>query len=159
MARSQSTLILAEQTGDGLLSRNTRHSITAAKQLGGEISCLIAGTQTQKAVEEVAAIAGISKVIVAESPAFNGALAENVAPTVLAAQDQFKFTHILSGSSAFSRSVLPRVAAKLDVSPISDIIGIKVIGNFKINHIEIVILKYAFIFKDQSSCVVSMIIF
>ena len=127
MARSQSTLILAEQTGDGLLSRNTRHSITAAKQLGGEISCLIAGTQTQKAVEEVAAIAGISKVIVAESPAFNGALAENVAPTVLAAQDQFKFTHILSGSSAFSRSVLPRVAAKLDVSPISDIIGIKVI--------------------------------
>jgi len=125
LARSQSTLILAEQTGDGLLSRNTRHSITAAKQLGGEISCLIAGTQTQKAVEEVAAIAGISKVIVAESPAFNGALAENVAPTVLAAQDQFKFTHILSGSSAFSRSVLPRVAAKLDVSPISDIIGIK----------------------------------
>merc|ERR1711910_66146 len=125
LARSQSTLILAEQTGDGLLSRNTRHSITAAKQLGGEISCLIAGTQTQKAVEEVAAIAGISKVIVAESPAFEGSLAENVAPTVLAAQDQFKFTHILSGSSAFSRSVLPRVAAKLDVSPISDIIGIK----------------------------------
>merc|ERR1712038_1440680 len=125
LARSQSTLILAEQTGDGLLSRNTRHSITAAKQLGGEISCLIAGTQTQKAVEEVAAIAGISKVIVAESPAFEGSLAENVAPTVLAAQDQFKFTHILSGLSAFSRSVLPRVAAKLDVSPISDIIGIK----------------------------------
>merc|ERR1712001_340397 len=121
----QSTLILAEQTGDGLLSRNTRHSITAAKQLGGEISCLIAGTQTQKAVEEVAAIAGISKVIVAESPAFEGSLAENVAPTVLAAQDQFKFTHILAGASAFSRSLLPRVAAKLDVSPISDIIGIK----------------------------------
>merc|ERR1712038_2083562 len=125
LARSQSTLILAEQTGDGLLSRNTRHSITAAKQLGGEISCLIAGTQTQKAVEEVAAIAGISKVIVAESPAFEGSLAENVAPTVLAAQDQFKFTHILAGASAFSRSLLPRVAAKLDVSPISDIIGIK----------------------------------
>ena len=44
---------------------------------------------------------------------------------MLAAQEQFKFSHILAGSSAISRSVLPRVAAKLDVSPISDIIGVK----------------------------------
>ena len=50
----------------------------------------------------------------------------NIAPVILAAQDQFKFSHIISGASAFSRSLLPRVAAKLDVSPISDVIGIKV---------------------------------
>ena len=41
-------------------------------------------------------------------------------------QDKFKFSHIVAGASAFSRGLLPRVAAKLDVSPISDIIGIKV---------------------------------
>ena len=43
-------------------------------------------------------------------------------------QDKFKFSHIVAGASAFSRGLLPRVAAKLDVSPISDIIGIKVSG-------------------------------
>ena len=61
----------------------------------------------------------------AEAPAYDGFLAERLAPIVLAAQEQFKFSHILAGSSAISRSVLPRVAAKLDVSPISDIIGVK----------------------------------
>ena len=43
-------------------------------------------------------------------------------------QDKFKFSHIVAGASAFSRGLLPRVAAKLDVSPISDIIGIKVLA-------------------------------
>merc|ERR1711876_50211 len=50
---------------------------------------------------------------------------ERLTPLLLAAQDQFKFSHIVAGASAFSRGLLPRVAAKLDVSPISDIIGIK----------------------------------
>merc|ERR1712045_866210 len=46
-------------------------------------------------------------------------------PLLVASQDQFKFTHIIAGASALSRGLLPRVAAKLDVSPISDIIGVK----------------------------------
>ena len=61
----------------------------------------------------------------AEAPAYDGFLAERLAPIVLAAQAQFKFSHIVAGASAISRSVLPRVAAKLDVSPISDIIAVK----------------------------------
>ena len=125
LSRSQSTLIVAEQAGEGL-SRNTRHAITAAKQLGGDLSCLVACANTGKTVEELSQIAGISKIIVADNAAFEGALPEKVAPVLIAAQDQFKFSHIVSGASAFSRSLLPRVAAKLDVSPISDIIGIKV---------------------------------
>lgn len=48
-----------------------------------------------------------------------------MAPLVLAAQKQFNFSHILAPSSAVSRSFLPCVAANLDVSPISDIIGVK----------------------------------
>merc|ERR1719328_933617 len=123
-SRMQSTLVFAEHDG-AKLNPSTRHAITAAKAIGGDISALVAGPKCGDVAKEVAAIGGLSKIIVADNAAFEGALAENVAPTVLAAQDQFKFTHILSGSSAFSRSVLPRVAAKLDVSPISDIIGIK----------------------------------
>ena len=123
-ARFQSTLIVAEHNGDELL-QNTRHAVTAAKKLGGDISCLVAGPKCADVATEVAKIEGINKVIVAENAAYKGFLPEKLTPLVLAAQNQFKFTHILGGSSAFTRSLLPRVAAKLDVSPVSDIIGIK----------------------------------
>jgi hypothetical protein len=56
----------------------------------------------------VAKVGGISKVLVAENAAYEGLLAERLTPLLLAAQAQFKFSHILAGSSAFSRSVLPR---------------------------------------------------
>ena len=48
-------------------------------------------------------MAGISKVLVAENAAFEGFLPEKVAPVLLASQDQFKYTHIFAGASAFSR--------------------------------------------------------
>lgn len=123
-ARMQSTLVVAEHNGDKLL-QNTRHAVTAAKSLGGDISCLVAGPKCGDVAAEVAKIEGVTKVIVAENAAYEGFLPENLTPLVLAAQDQFKFSHIVGGSSAFTRSLLPRVAAKLDVSPVSDVIGIK----------------------------------
>lgn len=61
----------------------------------------------------------------AESDAFKGFTAESLTPLILAAQKQFNFTHILASASAFGKAVLPRVAAKLDVSPITDITGVK----------------------------------
>ena len=51
----------------------------------------------------MAEVGGISKILVAEDAAFNGFLPEKLAPLLLASQDQFKFTHILAGASAFSR--------------------------------------------------------
>lgn len=49
---------------------------------------------------------------------------------MLASQKQFNFTHIIAGASAFGKALLPRVAAKLDVSPVSDVIGIKSADTF-----------------------------
>ena len=123
-SRLQSTLVFAEHDGSKL-NPTTRHAITAAKAIGGDISVLVAGSKCGDVAKELTAIGGLSKVIVAENPAYEGFLAERLAPVVLAAQDQFKFSHIFAGASAISRSILPRVAAILDVSPISDIIGIK----------------------------------
>merc|ERR1712032_794170 len=74
---------------------------------------------------EVAAVNGVTKVLLADSPTFTGFLPEHLTPLLVSAQNQFKYTHIIAGASAFSRSVLPRLAAQLDVSPISDIIAIK----------------------------------
>lgn len=56
---------------------------------------------------------------------------ESFAPLVVAAQKQFGFTHVLAGASAFGKSLIPRVAALLDVSPISDVIAIESADTFK----------------------------
>jgi len=123
-ARLQSTLVFIEHDGTSVLPVS-RHAITAAKKLGGEVAAIVVGPHVAGPVKETAQISGISKLLVAESADFTGFLPERLAPVFLAAQDQFKFSHIVAGASAVSRSFLPRVAAKLDVSPISDIIGIK----------------------------------
>lgn len=124
LARSQSTLIVAEHNNEKL-NAATLHAVTAAGQLGGEVNCLVAGTGCAAVAKEVAAVAGVTKVLLADSPAFTGFLPEHLTPLLVSTQNQFKYTHIIAGASAFSRSVLPRLAAQLDVSPISDIIGIK----------------------------------
>merc|ERR1711915_382289 len=103
----------------------TLNAITAAKALGGEVNCLVAGTSCGDVAKEVASVDSISKVLVAEDAAFAGFMPEKLTPLLLASQNQFNFSHIVAGASAFSRGLLPRVAAQLDVSPISDIIGIK----------------------------------
>lgn len=67
---------------------------------------------------------GITKILVAENANLHGLLPEPLAPLIVATQQQFGFTHILAGASAFGKTVLPRVAALLDVSPISDVTAI-----------------------------------
>jgi len=124
ISRHGSTLVLAEHD-NATLNPATLNAITAAKAVGGDITCLVAGTSCDAVAKEVAGLDGVSKVLVAENAAYAGFLPEKLTPVLLASQDQFKFTHIIAGASALSRGLLPRVAAKLDVSPISDIIGVK----------------------------------
>lgn len=90
-----------------------------------EVTCLVAGTQCAQVAAEVAKVKGVKKVILADNEAYKGFLPEALTPLLLAAQKQFKFSHIVAPATAFGKNVAPRLAAKLDVSPISDIIGIK----------------------------------
>jgi len=123
--RLQSTLVLIEHDGQKV-NPVSRHALTAAKKVGGEISCLVAGAGDVAGVaSEVASINGLAKVLVVSSDDYKGNMPERLTPLLMAAQDQFKFSHIMAGASAFSRGLLPRLAAKLDVSPISDIIDVK----------------------------------
>lgn len=124
LRRFQSTLVIAEHNNEKLLPI-TLNAITAASKLGGEVSCLVAGSKCSAVVSELCKVKGVGKVMVADNEAFNGFLPEALTPLVLETQKQFNFTHIIGGSSAMTKGLLPRVAAKLDVSPISDIIGIK----------------------------------
>uniref|UniRef100_A0A3P8VCB1 Electron transfer flavoprotein subunit alpha n=1 Tax=Cynoglossus semilaevis TaxID=244447 RepID=A0A3P8VCB1_CYNSE len=124
LQRFQSTLVVAEHNNDKL-TPITLNTITAASKLGGDVSCLVAGTNCSKVVEEISKIQGVKKVLVAQHDSYKGALPEELTPLILETQKQFNFTHICAGASAFGKNLLPRVAAKLDVAPISDIIEIK----------------------------------
>lgn len=87
--------------------------------------CLVAGSKVSAIAAELCKANGVAKVLVAEDAALAGLLPERLTPLVIAAQKQFNATHIMAGASAVGKSLLPRVASKLDVSPISEIIGIK----------------------------------
>uniref|UniRef100_A0A7N6C5S0 Electron transfer flavoprotein subunit alpha n=1 Tax=Anabas testudineus TaxID=64144 RepID=A0A7N6C5S0_ANATE len=115
---------VAEHNNDKL-TPITLNAITAASKLGGEVSCLVAGTDCAKVVEQISKVQGVKKVLVAQHDSYKGSLPEELTPLILATQKQFSFTHICAGASAFGKNLLPRVAAKLDVAPVSDIIEIK----------------------------------
>uniref|UniRef100_A0A8D0HIL1 Electron transfer flavoprotein subunit alpha n=1 Tax=Sphenodon punctatus TaxID=8508 RepID=A0A8D0HIL1_SPHPU len=124
LQRFQSTLVIAEHTTESL-TPITLNAISAAKCLGGEVSCLVAGTNCDKVAQELCKVQGVAKILVAQHDAYKGLLPEELTPLILATQKQFNYTHICAGASAFGKGLLPRVAAKLDVAPISDIIEIK----------------------------------
>ncbi|XP_013397782.1 electron transfer flavoprotein subunit alpha, mitochondrial [Lingula anatina] len=124
LRRFQSTLVVAEHDNESLYPI-TLNAVSAAKQIGEDVSCLVAGTQCAKVAEEVSKIAGVKKVLVADHDAFKGYMPEALTPLLLSTQQQFNFTHILAGATAFGKNLMPRLAAKLDVSPVSDIIGVK----------------------------------
>ncbi|XP_007084689.2 electron transfer flavoprotein subunit alpha, mitochondrial isoform X1 [Panthera tigris] len=124
LLRFQSTLVIAEHAND-TLAPVTLNTITAATRLGGEVSCLVAGTKCDKVAQDLCKVAGVTKVLIAQHDAYKGLLPEELTPLILATQKQFNYTHICAGASAFGKNLLPRIAAKLDVAPISDIIAIK----------------------------------
>uniref|UniRef100_A0A8C6JQ42 Electron transfer flavoprotein subunit alpha, mitochondrial n=2 Tax=Melopsittacus undulatus TaxID=13146 RepID=A0A8C6JQ42_MELUD len=122
--RFQSTLVIAEHNNE-TLTPITLNTITAAKRLGGEVSCLVAGTSCDKVAQEVSKVQGVAKVLVAQHDAYKGFLAEELTPLVVETHKKYNYTHICAGASAFGKNLIPRVAGKLDVAPVSDIIEIK----------------------------------
>src|SRR5690606_4710364 len=102
---------------------STLNTIAAAQKIGGDVTVLVAGSGCETAAQAAAQAVGVTKVLLADAPQLEHQLAENVAAQVLAVADGF--SHILAPATAFGKNVLPRVAAKLDVAQISDIIGVE----------------------------------
>ena len=111
-------LVIAEHDNASIKGA-TLNTVTAAAACGGDIHVLVAGHNAGAAAAAAAQIAGVSKVIHADSEALAHGLAENVAAQVLAVAGQY--SHILFPATASGKNVAPRVAAKLDVGQISDI--------------------------------------
>lgn len=121
--RLSSTLVIAEHDETNL-APITLNVISAASKFGNDVSVLVTGANASKIAEQVSKVNGVKTVLVAQDEKLKNNLPERVAPVVLASQKQFNFSAITAGSSAFGRGIIPRVAAKLSVSPISDVIAI-----------------------------------
>jgi len=112
------SLVVAEHDNAGI-KPSTLNTITAAMQCGGDVHVLIAGHNAGGAAAAAAAVAGVAKVIHADSAAFANGLAENVTAQVVGMASAY--SHILFPATAVGKNIAPRVAAKLDVAQISDI--------------------------------------
>ncbi len=115
------SLVVAEHDNASVRGA-TLNTVTAAAQCGGDVHVLIAGHTAGEAAKQAAQIAGVAKVIHAEGAHFEHGLAENVAAQVLAIAGNY--SHILFPATAWGKNIAPRVAAKLDVAQISDIIKV-----------------------------------
>ena len=111
-------LVIAEHDNASIKGA-TLNTITAAAACGGDVHVLVAGHNAGAAAAAAAQIAGVTKVIHADSDSLAHGLAENVTAQVLAIASQY--SHILFPATAAGKNVAPRVAAKLDVGQISDV--------------------------------------
>ena len=111
-------LVIAEHD-NATLKGATLNTITAALACGGDVHVLVAGHNAQAVAEAAAQVAGVTKVLHADSESLANGLAENVAAQVLSLAGNY--SHILFAATAAGKNVAPRVAAKLDVAQVSDI--------------------------------------
>ncbi|MBB3764613.1 electron transfer flavoprotein subunit alpha/FixB family protein [Sphingomicrobium lutaoense] len=115
------TLVLVEHDGSAIKDA-TLSTVTAAKALG-EIHLLVAGSNVGDIAKAAAAIDGVGKVHVADAAHLEHQLAEDVAPIII---DQMgHHDAFLAPATTTGKNVAPRVAAKLDVMQISDIISVE----------------------------------
>jgi electron transfer flavoprotein alpha subunit len=123
-----SVLVLVEQL-DGRVKDATLATLTAAAKLG-DVVALVAGSgdAAVQAADAVAKVSGVSKVLLANDPAYANMLAENVAALVvplMADHDAF-----LANATSIGKNVAPRVAALLDVMQVSDIVSVESADTF-----------------------------
>ena len=123
-----SILIIAEHDNSSL-KEITLATVTAAGLVGGDIDVLVVGENCAGAAESAAMISGISRVRVADHACYSGQLAENAAALIQSLANDY--SHIMAPSTANGKNILPRVAAALDVSPLSDIISVESADTFK----------------------------
>ncbi len=122
-----SILVIAEHNNQELKGA-TLNTVAAAARLGGEVHVLVAGHNAAAVAESAAAVAGVSKVLLAESEALAEGLAENVAAQILSVAGNY--SHLLFPATAAGKNVAPRVAAKLDVAQISDVLSVESANTF-----------------------------
>src|ERR1700739_3937844 len=113
-------LVLLEADESGI-KQPSRSAVAAAAALG-EVHVLVAGTNLGAESQAAAKLPGVAKVLVADSPALDHLLAEPTAALLVGLAPSY--SHLLAATTAVGKNVMPRVAALLDLQPISDIAAV-----------------------------------
>ncbi|MDX1514228.1 MAG: FAD-binding protein [Gammaproteobacteria bacterium] len=113
-----SVLILAEHDNSELAAA-TLNTVTAATQLSDDVHVLVAGSGCGGVADSAAKVKGVTKVRVADNASYEHPLAEPIAALIVSLAGDY--SHILAPATKFGKNVLPRSAALLDVSPITDV--------------------------------------
>ncbi|HZZ34362.1 MAG TPA: electron transfer flavoprotein subunit alpha/FixB family protein [Caulobacteraceae bacterium] len=114
-------LVVADHDGASLKD-NTHKTVTAAGALSPDVDVLVAGQSVAAVAAQAAKIEGVRKVLTAESEALGKGIAEAEAATVLGLMGGYDA--VLVPATAAGKNFAPRIAAKLDVAPISEIIEV-----------------------------------
>ncbi|WP_404401406.1 electron transfer flavoprotein subunit alpha/FixB family protein [Pelagibacterium halotolerans] len=122
-------ILLFAEHDNTALSDQTARTLTAAAKIGAEIDILVAGNAAKGVAEAAARLAGVRKVLLAESEALTHRLAEPTADLLVSLAGNYDT--IIAPATTTGKNVLPRVAALLDVMQISEIIEVVAPDTFK----------------------------
>lgn len=123
-----SILVIAEHDNQEL-HVSTLNTVTAASQMGDEVHVLVAGSGAGDVAGEAAKISGVSKVLHADAEHYKDAVAVEVADLVVSLAGDY--SHIVSGATTSGKDTMPRIAALLDSSQLSDITEVDSADTFK----------------------------
>lgn len=113
-------LVIAEHNNQ-TLNPAVCHAVSAAAKLGS-VHLLVAGSGAAAVVEQAVKVAGVEKVLLADAPHYAEALAEELAPLVVSLAADYQY--IASAANVFGKNLMPRIAALLDCSQVSDVVEI-----------------------------------
>ncbi|RWB32182.1 MAG: electron transfer flavoprotein subunit alpha/FixB family protein [Mesorhizobium sp.] len=123
------TVLLLADHDNAHLSDHTARALTAAGRIGSDVHVLVAGFKARAAAEQAAKLAGVSKVLLADDQNLANNLAEPLAALIVSVASDYDA--IVSAATSVGKSVLPRVAALLDVAQVSEIIEVVSADTFK----------------------------
>jgi electron transfer flavoprotein alpha subunit len=117
-----SVLVIAEHDNRELKAA-TGNTLAAAQAFNEDIHVLVAGSGCQAVADAAARYQGVKQVLLADAAHYEHQLAEDIAPLVVSLGKQY--SAILAPSSSNGKNLVPRVAALLDVQPLSDVMAIE----------------------------------
>jgi electron transfer flavoprotein alpha subunit len=117
-----SRILIVGEHANGKLNPSTAKCVTCARGIpGAEVTIVVLGADTRAVAQAAAGIAGITKVLRVDNPANSPALAAVLAPQI--AHLAGEFTHVFGPSTTFGKDLMPRVAALLAVTQVSDVMA------------------------------------
>ncbi|MEJ2387278.1 MAG: FAD-binding protein [Chromatiaceae bacterium] len=122
------TILVIAEHDNSQLKPSTLSTVAAAAKLGGDIDLLVAGHNCGQAANGAAKVQGIGRVLLVDDAHYEHALAEELSLLVTGLAEGY--THVLAPATTFGKNFMPRVAARMDVGQVSDVVSVESADTF-----------------------------